>query len=134
MNLNWRKSTDDWSLFLFVSWFTLPCFAFLVFMILFILPFLPFFILFIILKVQCSVGHMFLNPSSPNPGWREKNILKSVSHLPEKKTIWFCFSESLSKIMKNAFYFTLKALFVLKIFKLLSWLFVHVEKTALLKR
>ena len=32
------------------------------------------------------------------------------------------------KMMKNAFYFTLKALFVLQIFKLLSWLFGHVAK------
>ena len=32
------------------------------------------------------------------------------------------------KVMKNAFNFTLKALFVLKIFKFLSWLFGHVEK------
>ena len=31
--------------------------------------------------------------------------------------------------MKNAFYFILKALFVLKIFKLFSWPFGHVEKT-----
>ena len=30
--------------------------------------------------------------------------------------------------MKNAFSFTLKALFALKIFKVLSWLFGHVEK------
>ena len=30
--------------------------------------------------------------------------------------------------MKNAFYFTLKALLVLNIFKFLSWLFGHVEK------
>ena len=30
--------------------------------------------------------------------------------------------------MKNAFYFTLKALFLLKIFKFLSWLFGHFEK------
>ena len=30
--------------------------------------------------------------------------------------------------MKNAFYFTSKALFVLKIFKFLSWLFGHVVK------
>ena len=30
--------------------------------------------------------------------------------------------------MKNAFYFILKPLFVLKIFKFLSWLFRHVEK------
>ena len=32
--------------------------------------------------------------------------------------------------MKNAFYFILKAFFVLKIFKFLSWVFGHVEKTA----
>ena len=34
-------------------------------------------------------------------------------------------------MMKNAFdftYSTLKALFILKIFKVLSWLFSHVEK------
>ena len=30
--------------------------------------------------------------------------------------------------MKIAFYFTLKALFFLEIFKFLSWLFDHVEK------
>ena len=35
--------------------------------------------------------------------------------------------------MKNVFYFILKALFVLKIFKFLSWLFGHIEKTALKK-
>ena len=37
-------------------------------------------------------------------------------------------TESHLKVMKNAFYFTLKALFVLKIFKFLSCLFVHVGK------
>ena len=37
-------------------------------------------------------------------------------------------------MMKNAFYFTLKALFVLKIFKFLSPLFGPVEKTARLER
>ena len=36
--------------------------------------------------------------------------------------------------MKNAFYFTLIALFVLKILKFLSWLFGHVEKTVQLER
>ena len=35
--------------------------------------------------------------------------------------------ESPLKIMKSAFYFILKALFVLKIFEFLSWLFVHVR-------
>ena len=32
------------------------------------------------------------------------------------------------KMVKNVFYFTLKALFVVKIFKFLSWVFDHVEK------
>ena len=40
----------------------------------------------------------------------------------------FLATESLLKMMKNAFYFTSKALFVLKIFKCLSWLFGHVSK------
>ena len=48
-----------------------------------------------------------------------KNItLKSDSHLPKKCVI--CFSESPLKTIKNAFYFILKALFVLKIFKFFS--------------
>ena len=38
------------------------------------------------------------------------------------------FNDSPSKMMKNAFYFILKALFVLKIFKFWSWLFSHAEK------
>ena len=37
-------------------------------------------------------------------------------------------TETPLKMMKNVFYFTLKALFVLKIFKFLSWLFGHLEK------
>ena len=44
--------------------------------------------------------------------------LKSDSHLP-KKFISICFNESPSKVMKNAFYFTLKALFALKKFNFL---------------
>ena len=35
--------------------------------------------------------------------------------------------------MKNAFYFTLKPLFVLKVSRLLSWLFGHVEKNGLVR-
>ena len=45
--------------------------------------------------------------------------LKSDSHLP-KKIIFICFNENPLKRMKNAFYFILKALSVLKIFKYLS--------------
>ena len=60
-------------------------------------------------------------------------ILKSDSHLP-KKIYFICFNVSSPKMMKNAFYFILKARFVLKIFKFLSWLFGHAEKTAWLER
>ena len=44
--------------------------------------------------------------------------LKSDSYL-SKKIIFICFNESPLKIVKNAFYFILKALFVIKIFKFL---------------
>ena len=42
--------------------------------------------------------------------------------------------ESPLKMMKNAFYFTLKALLALKIFKLLSWLLRSCRKTTWLER
>ena len=45
-----------------------------------------------------------------------------------KKFFIIYFNDGPSKMLKNAFYFILKALFVLKIFKFLSWLFGHVEK------
>ena len=51
--------------------------------------------------------------------------------LSPSENIWVPrFIESPLKMMKNAFYFILKALFVLKIFKFLSRLFGHVGKTA----
>ena len=37
-------------------------------------------------------------------------------------------------MMKTVFYFILKALFVLKIFKFISWFFGRVEKTARLEK
>ena len=40
----------------------------------------------------------------------------------------FLTNESPLKMIKNSLYFTLKALFYLKIFKVLSWHFSHVEK------
>ena len=58
--------------------------------------------------------------------------LKSDSHLSKKKYV-ICLTESLSKMMKNVFWFISKALVVLKIFKFASWLFGHVEKTAWLQ-
>ena len=59
----------------------------------------------------------------------EKEFLKSDSHLSKKCVIRFV--ESPLKMMKNAFYFILKSLSVLKIFKFLSWLFGHVETNGL---
>ena len=52
------------------------------------------------------------------------NKLFKVKLSPSKKFFLICLNYSPSKTMKNAFYFILKALFVLKIFKYLSWLLV----------
>ena len=43
--------------------------------------------------------------------------LLKVGLSPSKKTCFTCFIESTLKLMKNPFYFILKTLFVLKIFK-----------------
>ena len=53
-----------------------------------------------------------------------------VRYSSSKKKCVICLIKSPLKLMKNAFYFILKALFVLKIFKFLSQLFRHVGKTA----
>ena len=53
----------------------------------------------------------------------EKKVKVEVS--PSKKDFAL-----FASLMKNAFYFILKALFVLKIFKFLTGLFGHVKKTA----
>ena len=53
---------------------------------------------------------------------------------PPKQIALFVSIESPLKMRKNTFYFILKAFFVLKIFKFLSWVFDHVEKTASLER
>ena len=57
-----------------------------------------------------------------------------VGILPSKKNCVVFVIEIPTKMIKTAFYFILNSLFVLKIFKFLSWPFVHVEKPALLER
>ena len=57
-------------------------------------------------------------------------ILLKVELSPSKKICVICLIESLLKMMKNGFYFILKDLSVLKIFKFLSRIFGHVGKTA----
>ena len=54
------------------------------------------------------------------------SCLKSGS--PSKKIVYICFSKSLFKTMKNAFYFIVKALFVFERFICLSWPFGYEEK------
>ena len=53
-----------------------------------------------------------------------------VGRSPSKKNCVICLIESPIKMMKNTFYFILKAFFVLKILNLLSRLFGHVGKNA----
>ena len=60
-------------------------------------------------------------------------VLRTDSHLSKKKEDFICLNESPLKAMKNAFYFIIKSLFVLKIFKFLSRLFGHVEEKAWLE-
>ena len=61
-------------------------------------------------------------------------MIVKVGLSPSKKICVISFIESPLKTIKNAFYFILKALFILKIFKFLSWHFGHVEKTAWLEK
>ena len=58
------------------------------------------------------------------------NFHVKVGLSPSKKICLICLIENSLKMMKNAFYFILKALFIRKIFKCLSRLFGHVGKTA----
>ena len=58
-------------------------------------------------------------------------MLKSNSHLPKK--IFICFNESPLITMKNVFCFTLKAFFVLKIFRFFSRLWSY-RKSGLIRK
>ena len=61
-------------------------------------------------------------------------VSKLGFHLPKKIFFASLLVESPLKMMENAFYFILKALFILNVFQFLIWLFVHVEKMAWLER
>ena len=47
---------------------------------------------------------------------------------PSQKSCFLCFNENSLKLMKNAFSFILEPLFVLKVFRFLSWLFKKKKK------
>ena len=61
-------------------------------------------------------------------------LFSKVGLSPSKKKLYCLLHWKPLKMMKNAFYFILKALSALKIFKFLSWIFGHVEKIASLER
>ena len=69
---------------------------------------------------------------------QSKNPLKECRHSikaglsPSKKICFICFNDNPSKIVKNAFYFTLKAFFV-KIFQFFSCLFWACRKNGLVR-
>ena len=81
-------------------------------------------------KTYCSIK-MLLWKKQPSRNCVEIMFAFNVFHegdqiLPRK---WQPLTaESPFKMMKNAFYFTLKSLLVLKIFKFLSWIFSNVKK------
>ena len=61
--------------------------------------------------------------------------LKSNFYLTKEIVLFMiCVYASHLKLIENASYFILKALFVLKMFNSLSWLFGGIEKTAWLER
>ena len=62
-------------------------------------------------------------------GYVIRAICFKVGLSSSQKICVICLIESPLEMMKNAFYFIVKALFVLKIFKFLSRLFGHVGKT-----
>ena len=59
-------------------------------------------------------------------------LLRQDPHVPKK--MFYIIQWKPFKMMKSALYFILKALFVFKIFKFLSWIFGYAEKTASLDR
>ena len=82
-----------------------------------------------ILHIAYVFQHLPYNKAEQIPSpplitiWTPRNIKGALPGLKQ-----FLAIKNHSKMMKKAFYFTSKTLFVLKIFKFLSWLFGHVSK------
>ena len=71
------------------------------------------------LWVCCDSCNEWMHAFCVSFGEKSAEDLKSDFHVP-KKFLFICFDESPLKMMKNAFHFISQALFVLKIFKVLS--------------
>ena len=73
---------------------------------------------------KCCWNNLILGPSI---SWFYFRTIK-VAFSPSKKNYFISFNENPLKMIKKSSYFNIKALFVLKIFKFLSWLFGHMKK------
>ena len=88
-------------------------------------------------KIPCQISVPFFQDGNFNWVLKKKGYFNFFPFLFLICTILkvhFWASESPLKKMKNSFYFTLKALLVLKIYKFLSWLLCLWRKTAWLER
>ena len=92
-----------------------------------------FFLLFFQFERACS-GMLYFAATEVQelPLSTSLSILKSNSHFQKK--IFICFNDSPSKMMKNAFYFILKVLFVLKMFKIFVLTFWGCSKNGLIRK
>ena len=66
--------------------------------------------------------------------FRSISSIMKVGLSPSGKNCVICFIESPLKIMKNAFYFILKALFILKIFKVFVMTFWSCSKKGVIRK
>ena len=78
---------------------------------------------FSICKLKLKSKHLLVKERSK----KNEDLSRTLTY--QKKCV-ICLIESPINMMKNAFYFILKALFVLKVFRFLSRLFGQVGKTA----
>ena len=87
-----------------------------------------YFVIFIWLALVIFLARTMITPHGCPTTFTTQKKMKISLKVALSGLRQFLATKSPLKIMKNSFYFTLKALFVLKRFKFLSWLFGHVEK------
>ena len=99
-------------------------------------------------KTQCYINHTSnLNQKENNISassvrsvfqshgfWWTFFVVYKIGLSLSKKSCFIYFNGSPFKFMKNTFYFILKTLFILKMFKSLYWLFCYVVKAPWLER
>ena len=89
-----------------------------------------FFLIALFWSLSLFLSHLDFQSLKVQSNRRYGDLSVTTSELKAHSQVWYNFWQlnALFKMMKNAFHFTSKAVFVLKIFKFLSWLFGHVAK------